>query len=309
MIKKSSIIISSLGRTGTTFFKHFFRTHFPQIASFHEPATIHYKSPHLAADLKFNLKHFGFSNTIVKKALGRWGILSLSRRRILGRLSDEEAVQRIIKERQSFVDSFPQKYYLESNYHYYGLLDLLEKVFCNFRSIYIIRDPRDWVRSYINLFGWYHYSDLNMHIRNRLSAKDFPADPWALSWRNFSQFEKLCWAWNKQNSFVLESVKNINPKNFRLFRFEDIFNEKNGYQDFFELIDFVCSLDPKNLKTAPEMRADIGQKVHKPKKYFFPRWPEWTAVEAKILDKHCARTMERVGYGQEEKWLELISSK
>lgn len=307
MIEKPSIIICSLGRTGTTFFNHFFQKHFPQIDSFHEPATIHYKSKKFLTDLSFNIRYFGFANTILKKALGRWGILNLSRQRICGRISRAEAVRRLEKERAGFIKLLPKNFYLESNYHYYGVLDLLPEVFTKYRAVYIIRDPRDWVRSYINLFGWYHYTDINMHIGNRLSADDFPGDEYKKNWKGLSQFEKLCWAWNKQNSYVRDISQGLPQSNFRWFRFEDIFGKKNGFQEFFDLLEFVCSIDPGRLKAKPEMGESIKQKIHKPKKYFFPKWTEWTSAQARALNKLCGPLMRRFGYGQEEEWQKKLN--
>lgn len=309
MINKPSIIISSLGRTGTTFFNHFFRKHFPQIESFHEPATIHYKRGNFLGDLKFNIDNFGFCNSVVKKALGKWSILNISKKRVAGKIESAEAVSRIIKERENFINKLPKDFYLESNYHFYALLDLLDQAFESYRAIYIIRDPRDWVRSYINLKGWYHFSDVNKHIGNRLAPGLFHETEIAARWRKFSQFEKLCWSWNRHNEYIKKITADLYPAKFRIFRFEDIFNRANTYRTFFELIDFICSLDEERLEASGDMRSTIGQKIHKPKKYFFPKWTEWNIDQVQMLDKYCGKTMRQYGYGKEVAWLDRVNNR
>ena len=312
MINKPSIIISSLGRTGTTFFKNFFKNNFSNISAFHEPTTIERKSKEILSQIKFNITNFGFYNSFIKKSLGKWGFLNLSKKRILNQINNQEVVYKILEQRKKFIEKQKKNIYLESNYNYYGLLDLLPFVFKNLRIIFIIRDPRDWIRSYINLKGWYHLSDINMHLGNRLNAKMFKNDPYQKKWNSFSQFEKLAWAWNKQNSFAIQSLKKIqsaprveNKNVYKIFKFEDLFSKEDN-KKFKSLVDFISELDPEEKESYEKYKNSIHKKIHQPKNYKFPKWQKWTSEKAQIVDKHCGNLMRELGYGEEEEWLNLI---
>ena len=319
MINKPSIIISSLGRTGTTFFQNFFTNNFPNISAFHEPASIRYNSLKFFEEIKFNIINFGFYNSFIKKTLGKWGLLNLSKKRILNKINNEKAILQILNERKKFIEKQNAKYpegknvYLESNYHYYGLLDILPFVFKNLRIIFIIRDPRNWIRSNINFKLFYHFSDTNMYLGNRLNAKMFQNDPYQKKWKSFSQFEKLAWAWNKQNSFAIESLEKIqnvpkieNKNIYKIFKFEDLFSDKND-EEFKNLINFINELNPEKKESYKKYKNSIHKKIHQPKNYKFPKWQKWTSEEAQIVEKHCGDLMRKFGYGKEPEWLKLIN--
>ncbi len=83
MIDKPSIIITSLGRTGTKFFADFFADIIPESTSLHEPDIFNF-SLKKGKGLKYlnkQLRESDFKNLILKKALGKWSLVSLSDKR------------------------------------------------------------------------------------------------------------------------------------------------------------------------------------------------------------------------------------
>lgn len=311
MIQKPTTIITSMGRTGTTFFAKFFNKKFENIMALHEPSTIHYQRrdvQEIAEGAIKKIKHFGLINLGPKKLIGKWGIVHISNQRIAKNITKEKAAEQIIKQRKKFIEKFEQNLYIESNYQYYGLLDIIPLTFENYKIIYIIRDPRDWVISYINLKGWYHKTDIHSLLRTRISPKKIKDEKYQHLWKKMNQFEKLCWAWATVNKYILQTAKD-NP-NIKIYNFEDLFESNNKKENMLNLINFATSHNnsiikkPENLENL--IQNKIKTKINQPSSYQFPKWPKWTQEQAKKLNKICGPIMEKFGYGQEPEWKQKI---
>src|SRR5258705_6636560 len=151
MIEKSVILVTSIGRTGTEFFAKLFADIVPSCTSLHEPDIIKFSG------VKNGFEHYnqqirraGFWRIVILKALGRWTLAKLSDTKLQGTLSLSEAAKNLHTQRNEFISRMPGSVYVESNLGYYGLLDVIPYVFKNYRTIYIVRDGRDWVRSMMN---------------------------------------------------------------------------------------------------------------------------------------------------------------
>ncbi|MCU0679092.1 MAG: hypothetical protein MUC28_01430 [Planctomycetes bacterium] len=308
MIQKPVIIISSLGRTGTTFLADFFKKNYPSAFSVHEPGVIDFANFKTIDALKI-IKHYGVINTVINKIIGKHGIIYISNQRIAGLIRLEKAAENIINLRSSYINSFNNKIYIESNYHYYGCLDVLPLVFSEFKAVYLIRDPREWVRSSINKNGLYHRKDIHQHLRNRPTPILFNDQKYIYKWKKMNQFAKLCWAWSYLNEYAMASVKNI-PQ-IKICLFEDLFINKDKIDNLFELIYFLTHLSAssesqtENLKMA--LKIALTEKVNRPPTYEFPRWPQWQPKEAKTLHEICGGLMAKLGYGHEPEWKKMIA--
>src|SRR5574339_426393 len=152
VIDKPTILVTSLGRTGTEFFSKFFADIIPDCTSLHEPNTI-VLTRHIENRLEQYIQQVriaGFWRMVILKALGQWNLAKLSDGRFLGKLSDQQAMKRLYAQRAGFISKLDGSIYVESNLGYYGLLDITPKVFKNHREIFIVRDGREWIRSMIN---------------------------------------------------------------------------------------------------------------------------------------------------------------
>ena len=79
MIEKPSIIVTSIGRTGTKFFAGLFDNIIPEATSLHEPDIFNFslKKGKGIEYLKKQIKESDFKNLILKKALGKWSLVQI----------------------------------------------------------------------------------------------------------------------------------------------------------------------------------------------------------------------------------------
>ncbi len=305
MITKPTIIISSLGRTGTTFFAEFFKENSKNTYVVHEPENIYIKKMKIK-DVLWGIENFGFSNIILKKITKKWGILSASNKKLLKKQTNQEVIEDLIKQREDFVEKQKEGVYIESNHHYFGVLDLLPSVFKNLRIIYLIRDPRDWVRSWINFQGWYHWTDINNALGNRLSPKTLGDEEELKKWKKYGRFEKLCWAWNYMNSKAIENIKD--KPNCKILRYEDVFINNTKYDNLEKIINFATDFKGVEVELKDGYKKSLDKKIHnKPKSYSFPHWKDWNKKRAVHLNEVCGDLMKTFNYGKEDAWLKKIN--
>ncbi len=232
MIKKPSIIVTSLGRTGTLFFQALFQDIIPNGTSLHEPDYLNFGQYHGTGErirqVIRQVRESGVSNLIIKKSLGKWSLLKLSNARLRGELGYTEAVEQVLKQPREFVHSRSGLVYTESSAAYRGLIDVLKDVYEQHRVVYIIRDGRDWVQSKMNFGTMYNKGRIRRVVsRTWPTAFEFEHDPYHSKWATMSRFERICWAWTRLNEYTLDTIRG-NPY-ARVFRFEDIFKSKDKY--------------------------------------------------------------------------------
>ncbi len=85
-------------------------------------------------------------------------------RRLGGKISDEKAQEYIKGLRKQILEETKESIYVESSNHLHGVVDLLEKVFPNSKIVFIIRDPRTWVRSAISSPVYLLYKTVDLHF-------------------------------------------------------------------------------------------------------------------------------------------------
>jgi hypothetical protein len=294
MINKPTIIITSTGRTATVFFAVLFKRIIDNVYSVHEAErimpNIKYEDVH---DFLHRLKYFGLLNVTLKKMVGEWGVRSISDHRIAGSISPDDAAKLIYKSRSNFIESLGTKFYMESSYHYYGVVDIIPKVFSRYKIGYIIRDGRDWVRSMYNHGVWYSKTDIHSILNKRLNPHMFKNDPYTNKWANMSRFAKLCWAWNKINQYALKTIEK--EKYARLFLFEELFDNYPS-DSLTEMVEYLTYI-PKFGKIPHNdlNRNKINKKINVSKKRF-PHWHNWTAEYSSIFKTICGELMHQLNY-------------
>jgi len=306
MIKKPTVIITSLGRTGTLFFARFFKDRFGNVAAFHEAGRITLREMKIS-EIADSIKNFGLKKSVFNKLSGKSGIMSLSHGRMRREMSDHQAAQEIIKNRAAFIEKAAEDLYVESNYQYYGLIDVLPSVFERHKLVYIIRDPRDWVASCINSRLFYHPTDFHTLIGDRITPALIKDDEYIGKWREMDRFERLCWAWNYINNYAVKSVKN-NP-HASIYKFEEIFLSDDRAAKLIELMEIILDFD--GLRIQKPDKRDVAEfldrRINKSKIQNFPKWDKWSKERAKFLHEMCGSLMREFDYGKEEKWQDLIS--
>lgn len=294
-IEKSTILITSIGRTGTEFFSKLFADIIPDCTSLHEPDIIKFPG------VKNRLTHYyqqtrraGIWRMIFLKLLGKWTLANLSDSRFIGTLGHSEAVKNLYGQRNAFVSRMPGSVYVESNLGYYGLLDVIPDVFEHQRTIYIVRDGRDWIRSVINWGEVYGKRGIRKLFAHKWpSAKDVQEDEYATQWDDLSRFGQLCWAWARLNEYALNTISK-NPS-IQLYKFESIFREESRYQTLGNLLDFVTSLPGITSGSLKQPEGWLEQKIHQSSNEF-PGWENWQPEQKNQFEKICGPLMKRLGY-------------
>ncbi len=294
MIEKNSILITSLGRTGTEFFAKFFSEILPDSTSLHEPDIFPSQTADAWRVYLRQIKRAGIWQMVILKALGKWTLVRLSDDRFLNKIDDTRAVKLLYRQRYSFVRKMPGIVYVEANIGYYGLLDITPQVFRNHRAVYIVRDGREWVRSHMNWGEFYGKKGLKKLIaHNWPPASALPEDTYAKEWNAFSRFEKLCWAWTRLNEYALSTLEK-NP-NARVFQFERIFSGEGRYKTLEELVAFVASQPGIDAAKVRAVDGWLERKIHQ-SSGGFPAWEGWTSAQKEHFNKLCGSLMEKLGY-------------
>jgi hypothetical protein len=295
MIDKPSVLITSLGRTGTQFFSLLFKDILPDCDSFHEPDIVQFAGvKNRITPFLSRVRSAGIYNMIILKSIGKWSLVRLSDRRLKNELNDLEASIDLSRQRVKFIQSKKRNVYVESNIGYYGLIDLLPNVFSQHRAIFIVRDGRDWVRSTYNwgeIFGKKGVRAIFSH--KWPTAKDLLDSPYAEQWDSLSRFQKICWVWSRLNEYALTTVEK-NP-HARVFYFENIFSDEQKYTYLKELVDFAIDLPEISTTQISKAEGWLKKKVHMSSKDF-PAWDNWTSEQKEQFQQICGPLMEKLGY-------------
>ena len=295
VIEKPAIIVTSTGRTGTEFFARLFADVIPDCTSLHEPDIIKFTGVrHRLSHYREQLRTSGAWRLIVLKALGKWTVVKLSDARFVGLRDRDWAARSLLAQRYSFVSELPGSIYAESNLGFYGLLDVIPRVFAHSRAIYVIRDGRDWVRSAVNWGEIYQKKGLRKYFSHQWpGARDVPGDSLANEWDGLPRFTRLCWAWAKMNEFALGGVAE-NP-HARVFHFERLFSGEDRYRYLSELLNFITPLPGLSRDRIASTSGRLERRVHESSARF-PAWDGWSPDQKATFIRICGPLMEQLGY-------------
>ncbi|ADL13646.1 sulfotransferase domain-containing protein [Acetohalobium arabaticum] len=232
--------IVSTGRTGTHFFAKFLNE-FSSVYAIHEP-------------------HPTFLRLAISYACGE--------------ITDLKAVKKVERCRRALCREVKRKdadIYVESNNRLFSLLPVLREVFEDIKVIHIVRDGRDYVRSGMSR-NWYTKEDDG----SRLRAVYFEDDKYQDKWDEMTRFEKVCWEWQKKDSFIWQSVKDIDDA--ITVKFEDIFKD-NKFKGMYRIADYIGLSEDKTEKVINRM---MNQKASSTTDYAIPHWTDWNQ---EMMDK------------------------
>lgn len=291
------IFITSAGRTGSRFLANALSSMISSAASFHEPDIL--TTTHME-EWPVKCRNFGLFNSTIGKFLGISGLRTLSNKRMQGLMDDRRVINELLKRREKFREQVREPIYIESNWAFYGVLDLIPQAFPISNSVYIVRDPRTWIQSSLNWGHWYHKRDyIHLLGLGRLKPSMFADDKYKDEWNSFSTFQKLCWAWQKLVSFALESIER-EPR-IRCYKYEDLFVGQRRYDTLREMLVFMSRFpDGTSVKfIIPE--GILSKVVHGSEKRF-PGWRQWSIPQCQQVGEMCGPLMEKLGYGEEPEW-------
>lgn len=295
---QNNVFLVSGGRTGTTFFGEQLSHVIDDSFSVHEPDLLS-TSPRRFLR---SIKDFGFYHMTVGRVLGQTGVRNLAQKYLSGVLSEGEVAQQIRRHREKYYGTRKASLLIESYYQWFGLLPPLRQVFPRSKIVGIIRDPRDWVGSWISYGS--HHDDTDMVARlkqSRLSPSmmDHNTD---IDWSAMNQFEKLCWDWNTTNTLICDF--SAIDEQTRFYRFEDMFDQRGGKKTVDDFLKFITRFDDRSYSYDIE-KFDIETRQNASTKTV-PNWVEWSSSKARTMDRFCGPLMRKLGYGEEPEWIQKL---
>lgn len=293
MIDKPTIIITSLGRTGTKFFSILFSEIVSDSTSLHEPDSLRIGHGYYGiGDVARQIRTAGTRN-LVRKGFGKWRIIEVSDARFRGTLDHPDAVDAVLRQRANYVKTQRGSVYIESNAGFYGLVDILADAFSYHRVAYMVRDGRDWVRSQMNwgeVYGKGRVRSLFAHTwPTPLETRDIRYQD---KWPTMSRFSKLCWAWASLNEYALDAL--TENKSARLFRFEDIFKDREREAHLTEVVAYLTDLPGVQVRES-SLSDWLNKPAHRSEQKF-PPWSEWSTEYKEQFQIICGPLMDRLDY-------------
>lgn len=293
---KDLAFIVSGGRTATTYLGYVLGKFIPDARSVHEPDL----NDGLTLRTLNNLREFGLWHMVLGRYLKRTGIRNLAQDYMSGELGFDETVRSVRQQRDDWHAAQRKPFIIESYCQWYGLLDPLRVAYPQAKVVAIIRDPRDWVTSWMNYKGHHDETDLVLRMgQQRINPSIVGDETWEPYWRHMSPFEKLCWEWvqvyNRIDAFITKDV------NCMLVRYEDLFSP----QEFLSAVYFLCD-QPEHVyryrvdfaKLSERRNASDGAMAH---------WADWSPEQAQFIDQLCGPLMQKYGYGLEDTWQAKLS--
>ena len=290
---KNITIIASAGRTGTNFLADQLSNLIEDSFSTHEPDQFKIiplkKFP---LDIVQKTSKFGFRQMFIDKIFKDIGIRQLSEGRFSGKYSEQRIIEIAFRLRSKYYSKIPQSIIIESNYVWYGILDLFTKEYSNVKGIVISRHPKDWVRSNMNWERQYGKKDFpELFSFSKLNAKQVKDLNYSDKWDKMDRFEKLCWMWN----FIYSKLYELNETNDKVtfYKYEDLFLSPDKNKNFSDLILKVVGENSNKHNFDPRI---FDHKSNINSSYNFPDWSEWTIDEKQTLIRICGETMSKIGY-------------
>ena len=169
----------------------------------------------------------------------------------------------------------------------------------NYKIIHLVRDPREYVRSFMNWKNRKTSGIIAHHLTPFWQPSPLFNENYNIIKRlMMGKYEHFCWVWNFKNSFIEKSF--LGYSNYNLVKLEEIISND---LKIFDLLNFL-DIDIKNKDIIHTM---LKQKVNISKKKQFPDWRQGDPVYANKMAFHCHKLMTKYRYGEEEQWKKITN--
>ena len=145
------------------------------------------------------------------------------------------------------------------------------------RLLHLVRDGREVVRSIMERRHYTAETNAGHHDLHPL-----PSDPLFERWDTLSRFEKVCWLWTDANRRLAEDI----PK---WVAFESLVSDYDYFKE--NLLDYI-GLEMSESQWSDMVRAPTNVT----KKFSFPPWQQWDAVQQAAFETICGEQMAHFGY-------------
>lgn len=180
------------------------------------------------------------------------------------------------------------RYYIQVFSLDYLPAKVISEKYPNVYIIHIVRDPRTFVRSYLN---WTH-SRFKSWVANKMVLGWHPSGyftgelPWR-AWRQMGEFQRVCWHWTYKN-MLLEKLF-VDDERYIQVRFEDLFLAQDSHT-LKEMLAFVDIPYQERFETMFEKSKNVSRKA------YFPAWEAWETERKRQLLDICGENMREYGY-------------
>jgi hypothetical protein len=297
-VTRDLVFIASAGRTGTAFLGRNLDRVIGDCHSEHEP------------DLLFGMhgltwrqiREFGLWHMLFGRLTGQAGVRVLGQRLLTGGIDAETARRRLRRSRARYHAGIPAGLVIESHFQWWLLAGELARMWPEAKLIGIVRDPRDWIRSWLNHGGRYDRRDRAALLPpGRLTPAKLGQGALARRWDGWGTFGKLAWEWAELYGRLTAAVE-AHPA-ARMWRFEDLFGPDPA--PMAELVRFAADHGARRYPvgelagfTAQAANASRGDA---------PDWRRWSPAQAALVEELCGPLMARWGYGAEPEWRALAA--
>jgi hypothetical protein len=293
-MKKQLTFIASGGRTGTQFFGDILGQIVSDCHSEHEPDMV----AGLSRLTLQRVSRFGLWHMCIGRLLGRTGIRVLGQSFLEGQLDAQTCIRRLRAGRDNYHAAIPQTLIVESYYAWWMVADQIESIWPDAKLAGILRDPRDWIASWLR-----HASNR----RNGALTETLPPGPLhpakvgdaktAAIWDQLDQVGKLAWEWRMIATHL--DVASRDSPNVRVFRFEDLF--EGDVEQLSDFVQFATSHQngPShhicNLASIRETKRNSSSGTAQ-------SWQDWNDAQVAAVSYLCGPVMDTYGYGKEPEW-------
>ena len=115
-----------------------------------------------------------------------------------------------------------------------------------------------------------------------------PGEPGFEHWASWDAFTKMCWYWDAYNRFSLEFTRMAGGERVLVLAAERFFDGSA----LGELFDFLGVERPEDQAVAAVMQSKLNAQTRSD----FPRAPDWTPEQWRILTDLAGATMRELGY-------------
>lgn len=171
-----------------------------------------------------------------------------------------------------------EDWYVETNYHLFSGIELLENAFRDPLTVHIIRDGRDVVRSWLNR-GRY----LN-DPGSRLTPDDVNDSEAEKEWNDWNALQKIAWNWKTVNETIFRDSPDLT------LRFESIFGEP--HEDVFRLLEQMDGISVTEDETLEALNRKVNPTTHE----LVPEYEEWPDQWKEQFNEIAGDAMEEWNY-------------
>ncbi len=303
---KNIVLIASAGRTGTMFLGKRLGEVIEDCFSVHEPDIWSLAPRRLFEKERLTaLRRFGLWHMVVGRVLGRTGLRAVGKRFLGGEIDALGCVREIRAQRAGYYRAIDTGMIVESYPAWWMFADVINEIFPGAVMVAVVRDPRDWLRS----FQRHHPHRRNTTLLSQIMPKPVkPSDigdrNWAERWDAIGQVGRLAWEWALVSA-TLQRAAQANPS-VRIYRFEDLFAGDGAAMR--DLVRFVAESGdrPRRVGDLSGFTSRVENASRGPGEGAAA--DRWTAAEAAIVDEICGPQMAQYSYGTEPEWRDLIAA-